>query len=166
MPYQIINYNREKAVAYAEKWAFSRNPQYYNYDGLGGDCTNFASQCLFAGSSVMNYTPVLGWFYINGRNKAPAWTGVKYIYQFLIKNKSVAPFGKESTLPEIQVGDFIQLFNGEFFYHTLLVTQKNGSEPSEIYVAAHTIDSFNRPLSTYFYEDFRCIHIEGVRKWV
>lgn len=45
-----MRYNREKAVEYARRWAYDRNPQYYNFDPIGGDCTNFVSQCLFAGS--------------------------------------------------------------------------------------------------------------------
>ena len=40
---------------YANKWAFSRNPKYYNFDNIGGDCTSFVSQCILAGSNVMNY---------------------------------------------------------------------------------------------------------------
>ena len=44
------DYNRAAAVAYAHAWAYRRNPRYYNYEELGGDCTNFASQCLYAGS--------------------------------------------------------------------------------------------------------------------
>lgn len=36
-------YNREKAVEYAQKWALSRNPQFYDFDSLGGDCTNVGS---------------------------------------------------------------------------------------------------------------------------
>ena len=43
-------YDREAAVAYAHRWAFGRNPAYSNFDGMGGDCTNFASQCLYAGT--------------------------------------------------------------------------------------------------------------------
>lgn len=50
-----IQYDRKKAVEYAQKWAYKRNPNYYNYDAIGGDCTNFVSQCIFAGSQVMNY---------------------------------------------------------------------------------------------------------------
>ena len=42
---QIIPYNRTAAVDYARKWALKRNPAYYNFDSVGGDCTNFASQC-------------------------------------------------------------------------------------------------------------------------
>lgn len=42
-------YDRNKAVAYAHKYAYSRNPNYYNFDNIGGDCTNFVSQVLAAG---------------------------------------------------------------------------------------------------------------------
>ena len=45
----LIPYDRDRAVQYAHTWAFQRNPQYYSYDLLGGDCTNFASQCQKAG---------------------------------------------------------------------------------------------------------------------
>lgn len=34
-------YDRISAVSYAKKWALSRNPKYYNFDTVGGDCTNF-----------------------------------------------------------------------------------------------------------------------------
>ena len=82
-----VSYNREKAVSYAEKWAFSRNPRYMSFDGIGGDCTSFVSQCLYAGSGVMNYTPVMGWYYNSAADRAPAWSGVPYLYQFLTGNR-------------------------------------------------------------------------------
>ena len=56
-----MHYDRSAAVAYARKWAFGRNPEYYDFGGIGGDCTNFVSQCLYAGAGVMNFTPELGW---------------------------------------------------------------------------------------------------------
>ena len=40
---KIIAYDRKAAVEYARKWAYGRNPQYYNFDRLGGDCTNYVS---------------------------------------------------------------------------------------------------------------------------
>ena len=43
-----ILYNREEAVSYARKWALGRNPAYFDFQKLGGDCTNFASQCIYA----------------------------------------------------------------------------------------------------------------------
>ena len=72
---RIIPYRRMDAFKYAEKWAMSRNPQYMNFDNIGGDCTNFASQCLYSGSGVMNYTKDIGWYYISPTNRAAAWTG-------------------------------------------------------------------------------------------
>ena len=42
-------YDRDAAVAYARRWALSRNPLYYDFEDIGGDCTNFASQYIFAG---------------------------------------------------------------------------------------------------------------------
>jgi len=80
-------YNRRAAVEYAHRWAFDRNPRFYDYDGIGGDCTNFASQCLYAGTGVMNYTPTFGWYYFDANHKAPAWTGVEFFYNFLIHIK-------------------------------------------------------------------------------
>ena len=44
-------YNREAALEYAKEWAFSRNPQFYDFENIGGDCTNFASQVLLAGGA-------------------------------------------------------------------------------------------------------------------
>lgn len=41
-----IPYNRIAAVLYARRWGNARNPAYYNFDELGGDCTNFASQSM------------------------------------------------------------------------------------------------------------------------
>lgn len=65
-------YNRNSAVEYARKWALGRNPKYANFDGMGGDCTNFASQCLYAGGCKMNNTPTFGWYYYSLNNRAPA----------------------------------------------------------------------------------------------
>ena len=34
----------------------------------------------------MNYTRDLGWYYLDGNRKAPAWTGVPYFYRFLLRS--------------------------------------------------------------------------------
>lgn len=96
-----LPYNRTAAIEYAYKWAYSRNPRYYNFDRLGGDCTNFASQCLYAGSKVMNYTPVFGWYYNSASNKSPSWTGVPFFYNFLTSNNSVGPHATDISIDKI-----------------------------------------------------------------
>ena len=54
---EIFEYNRKSATFYANRWAYRRTPEFFDFQGLGGDCTNFVSQCLLAGTGVMNYTP-------------------------------------------------------------------------------------------------------------
>lgn len=155
-----MEYNRERALEYAQRWAFDRNPLFENYAGIGGDCTNFVSQCIYAGSCVMNYTPVFGWYYISGNNRTASWTGVDFFYNFITSNESVGPYGEETDEAGLNVGDVIQLADemGDY-YHTLIIT---GSEGGEYLVAAHSVDSFDRPLSSYNYASARFIRILGV----
>ena len=81
-----VGYDRFRAVAYALRWALSRNPRYYDFEDIGGDCTNYVSQCLFAGCGVMNYAPENGWYYINPDDRAPSWTSVELLRRFLLNN--------------------------------------------------------------------------------
>ena len=163
-----IVYDRQAAVAYAKEWAFKRNPAYANFDRLGGDCTNFASQCLFAGCGVMNFTPDIGWFYRALNDRAAAWTGVEYFYRFLIGNNGAGigsgagPYAKEVAMSQLEIGDFIQLGRetGDF-YHTPVVVGFSGGVPL---LAAHTYDAYNKPLTAYFFERVRYIHVLGTRK--
>lgn len=153
-------YNRKSVYEYAKKWAYSRNPRYYNYDLIGGDCTNFISQCIFSGYNEMNYNKNNGWYYINANNKSPSWTGVEFLYKFLIYNKGIGPKGKETTIDKLNIGDIIQLnFDGNKFSHSLLVIQNSKSEVNT-QVAAHSYDTFGKRLIDYNYYAYRCIHIQ------
>jgi len=162
-----IAYNRQKVVEYAQKWAYARNPQYYNFDSVGGDCTSFASQCIYAGANVMNYLKQKGWYYINGNNKAPSWSGVEFLYNFLTTNKLEGPYGKEVKQNQIEIGDIAQLsFDGKSFGHTLVITKiQNKLDLNEIFISSHTYDSFNKRITEYNFEKIRFIHIENVRKY-
>ena len=167
MPGEMIEfaYNREKAVAYAHQWAYRRNPAFLDFQELGGDCTNFASQCIFAGAGIMNYTPVYGWYYINGNNRTASWTGVVYLYNFLTQNEGVGPYAREVDITEIQPGDVCQLaLDRDTFQHTPVIV-KTGLVPdfSNVLVAAHSRDVDCRPLDTYSFRKVRFLHIEGVR---
>lgn len=161
-----IEYDRKKAVDYAKKWALRRNPKYFNYTGIGGDCTNFISQCVYAGCPIMNYTPTFGWYYIDPNDKSPSWTGVQYFYNFMTTNDDVGPFGEEASLRQLKVGDVIQLGKADgTFYHTLILTRiRSNFYGRKYYVCAHSDDAYNRDLATYSYENIRGIHILGGRK--
>lgn len=159
---RTIEYNRAAAVAYAERWALGRNPNYFDFDGIGGDCTNFASQCLYAGSGVMNYTRDTGWYYNSPLDRAAAWSAAQYFYNFMKNNTSVGPTAVVADVSELEIGDFIQLHNGIEFYHTLIITGFSDGEPL---ISAHTRDAYMRPLGTYTFAQPHGLHITGVNVW-
>ena len=160
-----IAYNRRSAVAYAHRWAFRRNPEYYDYEDIGGDCTNFASQCLYAGSGVMDFTPDFGWYYLNANDKAPAWTGVEYFYRYLTRQTPTpGPTADLVRLPQILPGDFVQLSSRDGIYtHTAVVVQVLGRPTfRSVLVASHSYDTDYRPLGTYSFQKARFLHITAV----
>jgi len=133
----------------------------------GGDCTSFISQCIYAGSGIMNNTKDTGWYYNNINSRSPSWSGVEFLYNFLTTNKGIGPFGKEVNIEEAEIGDISQInFDGKVFGHSQIIVDKLGNNFSDILIATHTYDSLNRALSTYQnVQKIRFIHIEGVRIW-
>ena len=154
-------YNRKDAVHYAHIWWNKRNPNFPNFDGLGGDCTNFISQCLYVGGIQM-LTSQKGWFCHSLSNRSPSWSGVNEFFSFATSNSS--SFGvraKQVAMQDLEIGDVIQLRqNKTHFNHSLLVTKiSNPASPSGIFVTCHTIDSIDRPLDDYLFQDIRYLKI-------
>lgn len=158
----IYPYNRRLSLEYARRWAYRRNPLFFDFTGSGGNCTNFVSQCILAGCCTMNFTETFGWYYISPEDRAPAWTGVEFLFNFLTSNEASGPFGVAADVEELEIGDVIQLADesGDY-YHTLLVS---GFENGNILVAAQSNDAFDRPLDTYDYATARGIHVSAYRR--
>ena len=156
-----LPYYRKNVLTYAEKWALSRNPDYLDFEKLGGDCTNFVSQCIYAGCKTMNPKPTFGWYYYSSYDRTPSWTGVQYLCDFLTNNKGVGPYGKIVDYTKTEPGDIVQLgYDNGNFYHTAVIVDRHDSE---IYVAAHSFDVYMRPLSSYQYQQVRFLQIAGLR---
>ena len=171
------SYNRDAAVEYASQWWNKRNytGHYLAYDDFGGNCQNFASQCIHAGGIKMDYTGVhdVQWkFYDeNLNNKATArgrsysWTGVDMFYSYALNNYSDGlvsltdiPYSYAEKGDIVHVGAYYQ------WRHALLVTDvlKNADGSlQDIVVASNTADRWNYPLSAYIYTGARLIHILG-----
>lgn len=160
-------YNRDAAVQYAHAWAFRRNPSYYNFEKLGGDCTNFASQCIFAGAGVMNWIKSYGWYYTDSNNRSPSWAGVPFLYTFLTNNRGPGPYAVQAAMAGVAPGDFVQLGHGDgrFFHSPFIVSVGSPATKQNILIATHTYDRDYYPLSAYDgqYELIRFVHILGVR---
>ena len=162
-------YNRERAVEYARRWALDRNPLFIDFTGIGGNCTNFVSQAVLAGSCTMNYTPDFGWYYISEDDRAPAWSSVEYFFDFMTgkplfleQNGGIGPFATVVEREAVMPGDVIQYANAAGdWYHTVIVT---GFDGEEILVSAQSNDALDRPVSSYRNAvTKRYLHIEGVR---
>lgn len=153
-------YNRDLAVNYARKYALDYNPKYFHFGGIGGDCTNFISQCLLAGGGVMNYDKYYGWFYVNKDNRAPSWTSVKYLQRFLLTENKPGFVAKVCPIKDLIIGDIIQIRQHKLdFNHTVIISK---IAQNEIYVCSHSYDALDKPLSEYFYLELKGIHILGI----
>lgn len=161
---KIGKYNRNMSINYAQEYALTRNSNYFDYSQIGGNCTNFVSQCVYAGAPIMNYSEN-GWFYISPSKTSLSWANVEPLFSFITNNKGVGVFGKESPIAMCEPGDIIQLKfkNKEQFSHCLLVTEVITHTPKGIFICANSRDVKNVPVSFYSYEKIRLIHILGYR---
>lgn len=140
-------YEREAAAAYADRWWDSGNPEFEEFDV---DCTNYISQCLFAGKAPILYTGKreTGWWYKGYVNKREWWS-----YSWAVSN-SFAHYLNASTSglraerverPEqLMLGDVIVYDwdgDGAFQHSTIVTAFDAGGMPL---VNAHTVSSRHR----------------------
>lgn len=130
-------YDGIKASQYAVRYAENYNPAYNDYNGRGGDCTNFASQCIHAGGIPTDNV----WY-----KDSHAWIRVVELRNWLLKKGYARELTVQSNAKE---GDLVQLRNSYgFWYHGLVITYRNPIN-GELFISCHTGDYTNRALSTY-----------------
>lgn len=143
-----IRYRRDLAAAYADRWWNAGNPAYELFEV---NCTNYVSQCIFAGNATMDYTGRRGsgWWY-KGRNKGQEW----WSYSWAVSNsmtvflsaarKSGLRAVTVQTAGELQLGDVITYdWNGDGrFQHSTIVTAFDSA--GQPLVNANTVASRHR----------------------
>ncbi|KZO01125.1 amidase domain-containing protein [Pseudobacillus badius] len=143
-----FQYDRLKAVQYAERWWNSYNPAYRQFSV---DCTNYISQCLHAGGAPMTGYPdrSRGWW-VRSNNWSYSWTVAHAFRWFLSSSKSGMQTCEVSEPERLQPGDVICYdFQGDGrFDHSTIVTAKDSRGMP--LVNAHTTNSRMRYWS---YED-------------
>ncbi|WP_424767025.1 amidase domain-containing protein [Paenibacillus sp. sgz302251] len=148
-----IRYRRDLVAAYADRWWNEGNPAYELFEV---NCTNYVSQCIFAGNAAMNYTGKreTGWWY-KGRNKGSEWWSFSWavsnaLTNYLTGSKTTGLRAEVvQSAADLQLGDVITYdWNGDHrFQHSTIVT---------------AFDSFGMPLvnantvsSRHRYWDYR-----------
>lgn len=141
-------YNRLKAVQYAERWWNSYNPAYKKFHV---DCTNFISQCLHTGGAPMRGYPNrgAGWW-LKKENWSYSWA-VAHSLRLYLSNSTAGLRAHEVKSPdELLLGDVICYdFEGDGrFNHNTIVTGKDAFGMP--LVNAHT---YNSRMRYWAYED-------------
>ncbi|GAB6992281.1 amidase domain-containing protein [Paenibacillus pini] len=140
-------YNREAAAAYADRWWDSNNPEFATFDV---NCTNYISQCLFAGDAPINYTGKreTGWWYKGYVSGKEWWSYSWAVSNSLERYLTTSSWGLQAERVErpeqLMLGDVIVYdWDGDGLYqHSTIVTAFDaGGKPL---VNAHTVSSKHR----------------------
>ncbi|OIK09746.1 hypothetical protein BIV60_22955 [Bacillus sp. MUM 116] len=118
-------YDRLKAVQYAERWWNSYNPAYKKFEN---NCTNYISQCLRAGGAPMRGYPnrASGWWLQNS-NWSYSWTMAHSLRLYLANSMNGLRAKEVSSPDQLLLGDVICYdFEGDGrFNHNTMVTGKD-----------------------------------------
>lgn len=162
-------YNRRKAVEYADKYCgvslnedeiCKYNKKYRNYTGIGGDCTNFASQVLGdkeAGALKFDGTWKCSYHKFSPAEGSKAWVNADAFKNYLIysgkgrvvsrgKFKDLALTSNKYTyipLEKLEPGDLICYAKGSNVDHFAIVTAWDSH--GYPLVNSHTTDRYHVP---------------------
>jgi hypothetical protein len=143
-----VIYDRNQVQTYAHTWWNSFNPDYLFFEN--DDCTNFVSQCLFAGNAPMNYTGKreLGWWYQGKKGSQElwsfSWAVADSLCRFLAGDSKEWHAERVDMPQKLVIGDVISYDwdgNGHYQHSTIVTKIDANGMPL---VSAHTTNSKNR----------------------
>jgi hypothetical protein len=131
-------FNISDACSYAESFSLTPNPKYKYFDGIGGDCANFASQILNAGG--INTTKT--W-----RPYTNPWIRVNELYSYLTNQNLAIELSNDSLLSK---GCLIQFYTPAIgrFFHSGFITYKLPN--NDCLYCCHSYNKLNYPLSEIY----------------
>jgi hypothetical protein len=140
-------YDRARVVQYAETWWSRPNPKYLEF---AVDCTNYVSQCLYAGGAPMHYTGKRGsgWWYAGKQGSTELWSfswAMAHNLQTFVSSSRRGLRGTVvSSAQQLQPGDMISYDwdgDGRFQHNTIVIGLDANGAPL---VNAHTYNSRGR----------------------
>jgi hypothetical protein len=141
---QGMIYQRNRAVQYADTFWDKANPNYIEFPV---DCTNFVSQCLYAGGLPMHYTETRerGWWYKGKHQNREMWSyswAVAHSLQLYLLSSYRGT--AVSQVQQLEPGDIISYdWDGDGrFQHSAFVTTRNAQGIP--LVNAHTYNAIHK----------------------
>ena len=166
------SYDRNLAVAYADQYYHTRNKDWYNFSDEGGNCQNYASQCMLAGGMPMDYKGEWQWkCYVEDPDYEPlineddeqsgrsrSWVHVTSFYDYAKENEgSGLVCDCNVNIYYAQPGDIILVGNGGLS-HTVIVSKV---VDGHVLVNSNSIDMKDFPIEAYTYTNITLIKILG-----
>jgi hypothetical protein len=175
-------YNREQAIAYANKYAGSAwgagnelkyNPIYQDYSALGGDCTSFASQVIGDSVEGGGLPMTSNWYYRFEDGGSEAWVRTDSFKSFLLYSGyghiiakgsfkeliTPSPHFPKGAFDNLSIGDLIAYeMRGDVDHFGILTGRDPHGYPL---VNSHSTDRYHVPMDLGWdkYTKFSLIHI-------
>ena len=178
---QTAAYSPSKAANYAYEHAYDRTDQAYGYFS-GANCTNFVSQAVKAGGKSMTlpsninnigpgaYSSNNYWFnkfydagggtaYHKVQKYSTGWITVAGFYFYWSRhNAKTMEYTTRKVLEQnLKVGDIVQLYDGNRWYHSIIIYGKNPS--NEWTYCGHTNHAREKSIKNVSANKYRIIRI-------
>lgn len=152
-------YDREAATAYAERYVGFRNSRWPDFSHQGGNCQNFASQCLLDGGIPMDLEGKDVWSWTGSSDAAEgpedtvSWINVAEFNRYAQNNRGYGLAARpDAAFYSGETGDLIKMRTSANWSHVVvitdLVTDENG-ELIDYIICSNTTDVKRFPVSAY-----------------
>lgn len=154
---RLSGYSPSRAVSYAHRWVNSFSSEYRNFDKVGGDCTNFVSQCLVAGGVRQTkpggvQEPILNtihnWFG-NKFSNSTAFIRVADFHSYWAPRVPDANYEGDTTVSRNgNLGDVVQFRRAKTGtrWHSMIITKKTNGV---VYLSGHSQPRYDYAISNY-----------------
>lgn len=165
-------YDRKKAVEYNYKYITKRNPDYFAFDGIGGNCQNLVSQSLHAGGIPFDLSGDYKWKSYtsevdetsDAKGRTSSWTGTQNFYDYVKHNdKKGICADSDINMFYAEIGDVGHVGYVDFSHAVLvveLIKDKDGNV-IDFLINANSVNVKDFPFMAYIYPNKRVIKILG-----
>ncbi len=147
-------YKPSDAVAYSEKWVYHSpssgnyesyyNPDWPNYNSVGGDCANYTSQSIYAGGMPMAAGAVYGtdgWFHYSSTNRSASWTGAKQLRTYMSNSRGKVINSPSNSQVWMGCPMFVDWYSDGSYDHAYFCVGQNSSGTAII--NSHNSDKYH-----------------------
>ena len=158
-------YDRAAAYDYLMAYCDERNPAWYAYDEVGGNCMNFGSQVLLAGGIPEDEKGDEEWYWDGQNDLDLSWINVGHFYDYCRDNEGFGLVADtEAGYYTGEVGDVLIVgFAGDHRHTTVIshVVKDETGDTVDYLISCNTTNYRDFPASAYYYTFHRLVKIYG-----